>query len=234
MNKNLNLKKRKLNHIVYKIDQIKSELASINSDNLMMKEDIYKYTDMNKYLENEIKIQKEHNETLMNKNKNLIQDNQALSQQLQQDEQELSELIQENENKHKIFNDNQICLEMKNEKVNNDYDELISINNKTKNDYEILHINYDELNKKNNEVNNEIQTIKEFQDKQFIDIEGKIKAIISEIEILKNEKNMLIKEREEKKNKFELINKEKVDLYNKYQEQMTINDKIKKKMYENK
>ena len=45
---------------------------------------------------------------------------------------------------------------------------------------------------------------------------------------------MLLQEKEEKKNKFELINKEKADLYNKYQEQILINDTLKKKLYENK
>ena len=128
LNKNLNLRKIQNKNIEYKITQIKSELASINSDNLMMKEDIYKYTDMNKYIENEITIQKEHNETLLNKNQNLIQENEALSLQLEQDEQELNTLIQENEEKHKIFDDNQIGLEIKNEKVDKDLDELITIN----------------------------------------------------------------------------------------------------------
>ena len=66
LNRNINLRKIRSKNIEYKISQIKSELTSINSDNLMMKEDIYKYTDMNKYIENEIKIQKEHNETLFN------------------------------------------------------------------------------------------------------------------------------------------------------------------------
>jgi len=234
MNKNLNLKKRRANQIEYKISQIKSELSSINSDNLMLKEDIYKYSDMNKYLENEIKIQKEHNEALLNKNLNLNQENESLSIQLEQNEKELSELMQENENKHKLFDENQMNLEMKNEKVNNDYNELISKNNKIKNDYDILCINYEKLNKKKSEINNEIGSIKEIQNKQFIDIEDKIKAIINEIEILKNEKKILIRDNLEKKNKFEIINKEKEDLYNKYQEQIIINDNLKKQLYNNK
>ena len=118
LNKNLNLKNSRMKNIEYKISQIKSELSTINNDNLMMKEDIYKYTDMNQYIQNQIKIQQEHNKDLLNKNQNLIQENEILSQQLEQDEQELSELIQENENKHKLFDDNQMCLEIKNEKVN--------------------------------------------------------------------------------------------------------------------
>ena len=181
-----------MNNVDYKISQIKSELAAINSDNLMMKEDIYKYTDMNKYIENEIIIQKEHNETLLNKNQNLIQENEALSLQLEQDEQELNTLIQENEEKHKIFDDNQISLEIRNEKVDKDFDELMEINNKTKNDYETLSKNYEELSKKNKDVNSEIDIIKEIQNRQLNDIEEKIRTIISEIEILQNEKNMLI------------------------------------------
>ena len=234
LNKNLNLKNSRMKNIEYKISQIKSELSTINNDNLMMKEDIYKYTDMNQYIRNQIKIQQEHNKDLLNKNQNLIQENEILSQQLEQDEQELSELIQENENKHKLFDDNQMSLEIKNGKVNKDYDELISINNKVKNDYEILFINYEELNKKNKEINNEIKIMKEMQNKQFIDIGEKINEIISQIDILKNEKNMLLKEKEEKKNKLEIINKKKEDFYNKYQEQVRINDNISKKLYDEK
>ena len=234
LNKNLNLKNRRMKNIEYKISQIKSELSTINNDNLMMKEDIYKYTDMNQYIRNQIKIQQEHNKDLLNKNQNLIQENEILSQQLEQDEHELSELIQENENKHKLFDDNQMCLEIKNEKVSKDYNELISINSKVKNDYESLCINYDELNKKNKEINNEIKIMKEMQNKQFIDIGEKINEIISQIDILKNEKNMLLKEKEEKKNKLEIINKKKEDFYNKYQEQVRINDNISKKLYDEK
>ena len=62
----------------------------------------------------------------------------------------------------------------------------MEINTKTKNDLESLCINYEELNTKNIEVNKEIEYIKELQSKQFTDIEEKIKAIISEIEILKH------------------------------------------------
>ena len=129
LKKNLNLKKSRTSNMEYKISQIKSELSSINSDNIMMKEDIYKYTDMNKYIENEIKIQKEHNESLYQKNQSLLQEKETLVQQLEQDEQELNILIQENEEKHKIFEEKQLNIELNNEKVNNDYDELILINN---------------------------------------------------------------------------------------------------------
>ena len=234
LNKNLNFKNIHTNNIEYKISQIKSELAAINSDNLMMKEDIYKYSDMNKYIENEIKIQKEHNESLFNKNQNLIQENESLAMQLEQEEEELTKLIQENENKHKIFDENQLGLEMKNQKVDKDFEELIAINNKIKNDYEILNNDYEELSKKNNDINNEIEMIKEIQNKQFNNIEEKIGAIISEIEILKNEKNNLIRENQEKKARYEIIDKEKEDFYQKYQEQIMINETIMKKLNDNK
>ena len=234
LNKNLNFKNICMNNVDYKISQIKSELAAINSDNLMMKEDIYKYSDMNKYIENEIKIQKEHNETLYNKNQDLIQENEALASQLEQEEEELNKLVQENENNHKILDENQIGLEMKNKKLDKDIEELIEINNKIKNDYELLNSNYEELSKKNKDINDEIEIIKEIQNKQFNNIEEKIGTIISEIEILKNEKYNLIKENKEKKSRFEAINKEKEDFYQKYQEQIMINETLKKKIIDNK
>ena len=234
LNKNLNFKNICMNNVDYKISQIKSELAAINSDNLMMKEDIYKYSDMNKYIENEIKIQKEHNETLYNKNQDLIQENEALASQLEQEEEELNKLVQENENNHKILDENQIGLEMKNTKLDKDIEELIEINNKIKNDYELLNTNYEELSKKNKDINDEIEVIKEIQNKQFNNIEEKIGTIISEIEMLKNEKYNLIKENKEKKSRFEAINKEKEDFYQKYQEQIMINETLNKKIIDNK
>ena len=234
LNKNLNFKNICMNNVDYKISQIKSELAAINSDNLMMKEDIYKYSDMNKYIENEIKIQKEHNETLYNKNQDLIQENEALASQLEQEEEELNKLVQENENNHKILDENQIGLEMKNKKLDKDIEDLIEINNKIKNDYELLNTNYEELSKKNKDINDEIEIIKEIQNKQFNNIEEKIGTIISEIEILKNEKYNLIKENKEKKSRFEAINKEKEDFYQKYQEQIMINETLNKKIIDNK
>ena len=233
LNKNLNFKNICMNNVDYKISQIKSELAAINSDNLMMKEDIYKYSDMNKYIENEIKIQKEHNETLYNKNQDLIQENEALASQLEQEEEELNKLVQENENNHKILDENQIGLEMKNKKLDKDIEELIEINNKIKNDYELLNTNYEELCKKNKDINDEIEIIKEIQNKQFNNIEEKIGTIISEIEILKNEKYNLIKENKEKKSRFEAINKEKEDFYQKYQEQIMNNETLNKKIIDN-
>ena len=62
----------------------------------------------------------------------------------------------------------------------------------------------------------------------------KIGTIISEIEILKNEKYNLIKENKEKKSRFEAINKEKEDFYKKYQEQIMINESLNKKIIDNK
>ena len=49
-----------------------------------LKQDIYKYIDINQYIENEIKIQKEHNKNLENKNQTLIKENADLTQQLEQ------------------------------------------------------------------------------------------------------------------------------------------------------
>ena len=70
LKQNLNLKNTE-----NEISKIKSELSSINSDNLMIKQDIYKYIDINQYIENEIKIQNEHNKNLENKNQTLIKEN---------------------------------------------------------------------------------------------------------------------------------------------------------------
>ena len=234
LNNNLNLNKTKINYLDYKLSQLNSELATLNSDNAMLKEDIYKYTDINKYLESEIKIQKEHNKDLLNTNDHLIEENNDLNDKLINDSNEFNELIQEKEIKQKDYDQKQKNLELKNIKINNDYDELININKKTKNDYNILCQNLEELDKKNIDTKNEIGALKELQNKHFIDFEEKIKNIIAEIDTLKQEQNSLMNENNENKKKLDNIQREKEDFYNKYNEQMILNEKLNKELYNSK
>ena len=233
-NSNLNLNIPKVNYLDYKLAQINAELYALNSDNLMLKEDIYKYTDINKYLENEIKIQKEHNLDLLNTNNHLIEDNNDLNDKFINDTNEFNELIKEKENKQNEYDEKQNTLELKNSKINTDYDELVSINNKTKNDYNTLCQNYDDLDNNNNCVKNEICLLKEIQSKHFADIEEKINSIISEIDKLKKEQKSLNKENIENKNKLEQIKNEKENFFKKYHDEMLLNEQLTKELYNNK
>ena len=231
---NLNLNIPKPNNLEYKLHELSTKMTTINSDNLILKEDIYKYTNMNKYLENEIKIQKEHNNDLIRTNDKLIEENNNLNDKLINDTKELNDLIQEKDTKKKEYEERQKNLEFNNEKMNKDYDELLNINNKAKNDYNILSQNYDELNIKNNNTKNELCLLKDLENKHFSDIEDKMNNIIKKIEELKKEQNDLNKENNENKNKLDKIKKDKDDLYNKYQQEMILSDKLNKDLYNNK
>ena len=231
---NLNLNIPKPNNLEYKLHQLNTEMTTINSDNLILKEDIYKYTNINKYLENEIKIQKEHNNDLIRTNDKLIEENNALNDKLINDTNELNDLIQENDSKKKEYEEKHKNLELNNNKMDKDYDELLNINNKTKNDYIILNQNYDDLNIKSNNTKNELCLLKDLENKHFSDIEDKINNIIKEIEELKKEQNDLNKENNENKNKPDKIKKDKDELYNKYQQEIILGDKLNKDLCNNK
>ena len=231
---NLNLNIPKPNNLEYKLHQLNTEMTTINSDNLILKEDIYKYTNINKYLENEIKIQKEHNNDLIRTNDKLIEENNALNDKLINDTNELNDLIQENHAKKKEYEEKQKNLQLNNNKMDKDYDELLNINNKTKNDYNILNQNYDDLNIKSNNTKNELCLLKDLENKHFSDIEDKINSIIKEIEELKKEQNDLNKENNENKNKLDKIKKDKDELYNKYQQEIILGDKLNKDLCNNK
>ena len=224
----------KPNNLEYKLHELITKMTTINSDNLILKEDIYKYTNMNKYLENEIKIQKEHNNDLVRTNDKLIEENNNLNDKLINDTNELNDLIQEKDAKKKEYEERQKNLELNNEKMNKDYDELLNINNKAKNDYNILSQNYDELNIKNNNTKNELCLLKDLENKYFSDIEDKMNNIIKKIEALKKEQNDLNKENNENKNKLDKIKQDKDELYNKYQQEMILSDKLNKDLYNNK
>jgi chromosome segregation ATPase len=189
---------------------------------------------MNKYLENEIKIQKEHNNDLVRTNDKLIEENNNLNDKLIHDTNELNDLIQEKDAKKKEYEERQKNLELNNDKMNKDYDELLNINNKAKNDYNILSQNYDELNNKNNNTRNELCLLKDLENKHFSDIEDKMNSIIQKIEELKKEQNDLNKKNNENKNKLDKIKKDKDELYNKYQQEMILSDKLNKDLYNNK
>ena len=233
-NSNLNSNIPPANILAYNFQQLNSGIAPIISDNLILKEDIYKYNNMNRYLENEIKIQKDHNNDLIRTNKKLLEENNGLNDQLINDNNVLNDLMQERNEKNKECEENQKRLEMNNDKVDKDYDELLNINNKTKNDYNILSQNYDELNTKNNNVKNEICLLKEMENKHLSDIEDKIKNIIKEIEELKKEQNDLNRENNENKNKLDKIKKEKDELYNQYQQEIILSDKLNNNLCNNK
>ena len=234
LNNNLNLNFPNKSILDYKLSQLNTEVNAINSNNLMLKEDIYKYTDMNKYLENEIKIQREHNKDLINTNEHLIEDNNNLNNKLINCINELKDLKEENDKKQKEYDNNQKNLDIKNIKINNNYEELLKINNKVKNDYNILCQNFEELNKKNNNTKNELNLIKESENKNLSEIKEKINNILSEIDKLKKEQNDLNNENKENKYKFDLLKKEKDNFYNKYQEQMILNKNLEKELYNNK
>lgn len=228
---NLNLNIPKPNNLEYKLHQLNTEMTSINNENLILKEDIYKYTNMNKYLENEIKIQKEHNNDLIKTNDKLIEENNNLNDKLNNDTKELNDLIQEKGAMKKEYEERQKNLELNNDKVNKDYDELLNINNKAKNDYNILSQDYDDLNAKNNNTKNELCLLKELENKHFSDIENKMNSIIQKIKALKKEQNDLNKENNENKNKLDKIKNDKEELYNKYQQEMILSDKLNKDLY---
>ena len=233
-NSNLNSNIPPANILAYDFQQLNSGIALIISDNLILKEDIFKYNNMNRYLENEIKIQKDHNNDLIRTNKKLLEENNGLNDQLINDNNLLNDLIQERNEKNKECEENQKRLEMNNDKMDKDYDELLNINNKTRNDYNILSQNYDELNIKNNNVKNEICLLKEMENKHLSDIEDKIKNIIKEIEELKKEQNDLNRENNENKNKLDKIKKKKDELYNKYQQEIILSDKLNNNLCNNK
>jgi len=233
-NLNLNKPKMRMNYLEYKIDKLTSALSELKNSNSILKEDIYKYSDINKYLESEIKLQNDHNKDLLNLNTKLIEDNNELNNRLIDETNKFNELIKENEQKQKDYDDRQKLLELKDSKIANDYDELININTKTKNDYNILNQNYEELNKKNLELKNQLHFLKEMQTEQFSDIENKIDSIIAEIETLKNEQNFLLKENNENKNKIDLIIQEKENYCNLYNEEILLNESLTKELYDNK
>ena len=217
-----------------KISKLNTEIQQLNKDNILLKEDINKFSDLNTYYKNELKIQKEHNKELIEKNNQLIEENNNLNEKLSNDSQKLKKLLENKENIRYTINNIQKNLDTKNLEINNNYEELVLTNKQVNKDYYILQQEYEKLNSQNKDVTKEIKLIKDIQKKNFDLIETKIENIIQEIEKLKNENEILNRENIENKTKFEQTKKDKENYYSKYTEEVDKKDKLMKELYNNK
>ena len=224
----------KNDYLEYRIKELNAEITCIKNDNIIFKEDIFKYSDMNDYLKSEIDSQKEHNKDLVEKNNELINDNNnlqeklsSLSDQVMQVQDEYEKLKQDNNNK-------QIYLNNKLAQMDDSYNTLINEKDKLKNDYENLNNEYNNLFEKNVKTVNEITLHKEIQNISLNDIENKVSNILDVIEKLKVENSNILNENNLLKNQFEGVNQEKEEIYKKFQDQLTLYEKLNKDCYDSK
>ena len=225
---------KKNDYLEYRIKELNAEITCIKNDNIIFKEDIFKYSDINDYLKSEIDSQKEHNSYLVEKNNELINDNNNLQENLSclsckaiQMQDEYEKLKLENNNKQTYLNN-------KLKEMNDTYNSLSNEKDKLKKEYENLNNEYNTLFEKNVKTVNEITLQKQIQNVSLNDIENKVSNILDVIEKLKIENSNISNENSLLKNKFEGENKEKEEIYKKFKDELTLYEKLNKDCYDSK
>ena len=225
------LNDNKINDIKYEIDNLQSKYIALSNDNIMLKEDIYRLTDINKNLEREIDTQRKHNLFLVEENSNINEQNMNLKDKINNANSQIN-LIKSNINKYKkvdLMRDKIYYKDLQLKKEYN-YKKLMEDKNKFEIDIKLLKEKFILLEDKNNKISNELNLLKNAQDNKLNDLENQVTEVLKEINNLKNENIKIQKENNSLKIKFSEINEEKNNYCRLYNYQKVLNNNLKKEI----
>ena len=216
---------------------MKEKQDILKSDNIIMKEDINRLSELNQNLENEVAQNRETISQLQSDNQKLIEENLKLKTVLKD---------YDGNNYTKLYISGQIT---KDEFLQKYFDEKYFLTNKIKEiekncellkkektqyevDYKILSTKYDEIIKKYERNNLELINTRQLHDNELYNIDNKIDELSKEVERLQNENYELRKEIETQRNSLNSLIKERDMMKERYDEQKYENDLLNKKIFE--
>ena len=204
-------------------EKIKEEYAELKSNNIILKEDIYRLEQANKNLEQSLAEQQNRNIEILNQNEELS--NRMLK---------LEELLDEANIRDERFKINEINIEkllneklFLNEKINEEeknFKALKEEKEKYEIEYKVLNAKYMELKNNYDMIYNDYCNIKTTHDEEFNKIEDKVDNLMKEMEKLRNENNILRNENERQRMDINSINNQRDDYKEKYNEEKNKND----------
>ena len=209
------------------LKSLKLDYITLHNDNIILREDINKLSELNKRLEHSLEEERSHNYELAKQNDTLNNERENLYRKIDEVNQKISEIKSKTKNEEILFN-NQINLEEKINEKDFQFKSILEENNKLNYEYNLLKVKYIKLQEKNDKDEKELSKIKIKQEEKLNEIENQMELLIEEINNLKNENNKLKIENENYKNKIMNKEKEKENYYNKYKEQIIINEMMNK------
>ena len=216
---------------------MKEKQDILKSDNIIMKEDISRLSELNQNLENEVAQNREFISQLQSENQKLLEENLKLKTVLND---------YDGNNYTKLYISGQIT---KDEFLKKYFDEKYFLSNKIKEleknmdilekektqyqvDYKVLVTKYDEIIKKYEKSNLELINTKQMHDTELYNIDNKINDLSKEVEKLQNENYELRREIETQRNSLNSVGKERDMMKEKYEDQKYENDLLNKKIFE--
>ena len=209
------------------LKSLKLDYISLNNDNIIFREDIYKLVALNNQLEHCLKEERSHNNELAKENDIINNEKIKLYKKINEVNQEISRIKSLSLKEEGLIN-KQIYLEEKIKEKNNECQIILEENNKLNFEYNVLNEKYIRLQEKNNNGEKELNELKIKHEEKLNDIEKKMEILIKDINNLKKENNELKKQNENYKSRILEKEKEKNDYYNKCKELKIKNEMIKK------
>ena len=216
---------------------MKEKQDILKSDNIILKEDINRLSELNQNLENEVAQNRETINQLQSENQKLIEENSKLKIVLKDYDGNnytklyLSGQITKDEFLQKYF-DEKYFLTNKIKELEKNLDVMQKEKTQYEVDYKVLTTKYDEIIKKYEKSNLELINTKQINDNELYNIDNKINDLSKEVEKLQNENYELRREIETQRNSMNSLEKEKDMMKERYEEAKYENDLLNKKIFE--
>ena len=213
------------------IEKIKVEHVTLKNDNIILREDMNRLVDTNKHLEDELNNQRNRNIELANDNERLTQERLKIENQLKETFNELEQNKISKKTLEELYSD-KIKMENKMKENENELNKMRDEKSKYEIDYKVLKERFDELKKNFDNLNCEYIQTKQNHNEEISKIDEKVDLLTREIETLQKENSGLRQNDEKQRLELNSMEKQRDNYRDKYQEQKNNNDLLATKLQE--
>jgi len=213
------------------IEKIKVENVTLKNDNIILREDMNRLVDINKHLENELNIQRNRNIELANDNERVTQERLKIENQLKETLKELEQNKISKKTLEDLYSD-KIKMENKMKDNENELNKMRDEKSKYEIDYKVLKERFDELKNNFDNLNCEYIQMKQMHNEEISKIDEKVNLLTKEIETLQKENSNLRQNDERQRLELNSMEKQRDNYRDKYQEQKNNNDLLATKLQE--
>ena len=216
---------------------MKEKQDILASDNIIMKEDINRLSELNQNFENEVAQNREIITQLKSENQKLIEENLKLKTVLKDyDGNNYTKLyingqITKDEFLQKYF-DEKYYLTNKIKEIEKNYEMIKKEKSQYEVDYKVLSIKYEDIIKKYEKNNLELINTRQIHENELYNIDNKINDLSKEVDKLQVENYELRREIETQRNNLNILSKERDTIKERYEEKKYENEQLNTKLFE--
>ena len=213
------------------VEKIKQEQATLKSDNIIFREDINRLTDLNHHLETDLIEQRNRNIELANENEQLSQEKSRIEKELKTALETIDKIKLKETSLEQYYNE-RLMLQNRMRDNETELRKVQEEKSKYEIDFKVLQARYTELQTKHEKINEEYNENKKKHDEEYNKIEEKIDLLKKEIEKLQKENGGLRLDNEKKGNDINTISMQRDDFKEKFEEEKKRNEILCEKINE--